>query len=155
MNYSAQTKHSAIEHLRAAIARIERPTFDTQAHAVPFGIAEIDAVLPGGGLLPGALHEVMGAGADRQAGAAGALFAAGILARMPGFVLWVLERDDLFAPGLASAGLHPDRVVYAEAGRSVLLVMEEGLRHRGLAGVVGEVFWPGVPDRVAAAATGG
>src|SRR6185437_10967631 len=58
-----------------------------------------------------------------------------------GPVLWVLERPDLFAPGLAAAGLHPDRVIYAEAGKPALVLhcMEEGLRHRGLAGVVGEV----------------
>jgi protein ImuA len=37
--------------------------------------------------------------------------------------------------------LHSDRVIYAEAGKSktVLLTMEEGLRHVGLAGVVGEL----------------
>jgi protein ImuA len=41
---------------------------------------------------------------------------------------------------LAAVGLTPDRVVHVEAGKpgTVLLVMEECLRHRGLAGVVGE-----------------
>ena len=35
----------------------------------------------------------------------------------------------------------PDRVIYAEAGKAAtaLLAMEEGLRHAGLAGVVGEL----------------
>src|SRR3546814_13775616 len=39
------------------------------------------------------------------------------------------------------AGLPPDRVLYAEArsDKEVLAVMEEGLRHGGLAAVVGEV----------------
>src|SRR3546814_13374279 len=39
------------------------------------------------------------------------------------------------------AGLPPDRVLYAEArsDEEVLAVMEEGLRHGGLAAVVGEV----------------
>jgi protein ImuA len=38
-------------------------------------------------------------------------------------------------------GLTADRVVFVEAGKAaaVLLVMEEGLRHRGLAAVVGEL----------------
>ena len=98
------------------------------------GPAELDAALPGGGLAVGALHEIAG----DEAGMA--LFAAGILARLQGPVLWVLERRDLFAPGLAAAGLHPDRVIYAEAGRKqALLVMEEALRHRGLAGVAAEL----------------
>jgi hypothetical protein len=74
-------------------------------------------------------------------GATAALFAAGILARLKGPVLWCLKSHDLFAPALAGAGLHPDRVIYVEAGdeKTVLLTAEEGLRHGGLAGVVGEL----------------
>src|SRR3546814_17661586 len=73
--------------------------------------------------------------------AAATLFVAGISARRPGTVLWTLARRDLFAPGLMQAGLPPDRVLYAEArsDEEVLAVMEEGLRHGGLAAVVGEV----------------
>jgi protein ImuA len=73
--------------------------------------------------------------------AAATLFTAGIAARLAGPVLWALSRPDLFAPGLAQAGLGPDRVLYAECGRDedVLAVMEEGLRHGGLAAVVGEI----------------
>jgi protein ImuA len=67
------------------------------------------------------------------------LFTAGILARLDGPVLWVLRQADLFAPGLAGAGLDPDRVVFAEAGKNVLPIMEEGLRHAGLAAVVAEL----------------
>jgi protein ImuA len=126
-----------LTELRDTITRLERGCVQANApQPLPFGFPSIDDALPGGGLPLGALHEIAGSGADREHGAAAALFAAGILARVPGPVLWVLERHDLFAPGLASAGLHPDRVVYAEAGRKdALLVMEEGLRHRGLARV--------------------
>ena len=44
-------------------------------------------------------------------------------------------------PGLAQAGLLPDRVIYIEAGdeKSVLVCFEEGLRHGGLGAVVAEV----------------
>ena len=130
-----------IEDLRATVARLERNRDTPQAPPpLPFGLPDLDDALPGGGLARGALHEMAGTGADIQHGAAAALFAAGILARMDGKVLWVLEQGDLFAPGLAAAGLHPDRVIYAEAGRrDTLLVMEDGLRHRGLAGVVAEL----------------
>ncbi len=129
----------AIGALRDTIARLERSAVAPDAPPpLPFGIGPVDAAL-GGGLACGALHEVAGSGADIHHGAAAAQFAAGILARLHGPVLWVLERHDLFAPGLAAAGLHPDRVVYAQAGkRDALLVMEEGLRHRGLAGVATE-----------------
>ena len=131
----------ALTELRDVVARIERHRADAErAPPLAFGLPAIDAALPGGGLTRGALHEIAGTGADTEHGAASAMFAAGILARMPGKILWVVERHDLFAPGLAAAGLHPDRVIYAHVGRrDALLVMEEGLRHRGLAGVVAEL----------------
>lgn len=89
----------------------------------------------------GALHEVAGGGNGALDGAAAALFSAGIAARTAGKVLWCVTRPDLFAPALAQAGLHPDRVIYVEAGdeKSVLACFEEGLRHRGLGAVVAEV----------------
>jgi len=56
-------------------------------------------------------------------------------------VLWIITRQNLFAPALAQAGLAPDRVIYIEAGndKTVLTCVEEGLRHGGLGAVVGEV----------------
>lgn len=132
---------TVIADLRGQVARLERTDLGSRPSSYhPFGHEALDAALPGGGLATGALHEVAGAGADVEHGAAAALFAAGCLARLSGPVLWALEHPDLFAPGLAAVGLHPARVLYAHAGkaRTVLLVMEEGLRQPGLAGVVGE-----------------
>ncbi|MGH6959120.1 MAG: ImuA family protein [Dongiaceae bacterium] len=108
---------------------------------LPFGIQAIDRHLPGGGLALGALHEVAGGGSGAIDGAAAALFAAGIAARLRGQVLWCVTQQDLFAPALAQAGLVPDRVIYAEAGdeTSVLVCFEEGLRHGGLGAVVAEI----------------
>ena len=109
--------------------------------SLAFGVAEIDTRLPLGGLALGALHEVAGGGNGVVDGAAAALFTAGVMARTSGKILWCVTRRDLFAPAVAQAGLHPDRVIYAEVGdeKSVLACFEEGLRHGGLAGVVGEV----------------
>ena len=142
MTRARQTRAELIEAVRSSIERIERGSHPRQDRAtLTFGHAALDEHLPGGGLALGMLHEVAGAGPDTEHGAAAALFAAGVLARSHGTVLWVLAHHDLFAPALAGVGLHPDRVLYAEAGRpaAVLLVMEEGLRHPGLAGVVGEL----------------
>ena len=129
-----------IEELRVRIRAIESGG-RTAAGVLPFGVAAIDQALPGGGLALGALHEVAGGGMGAIDGAAAALFAAGILARREGVVLWCVSRPDLFAPALAQAGLGPDRVIYVEAGddKTVLACFEEGLRHGGLAGVVAEV----------------
>ncbi len=128
-----------IEELRARIARMERRSPGRNAAVLGFGIPAVDQHLPGGGLALAALHEVAGTDADIEHGAVAARLVAGLLARRRGMVLWAMERADLFAPGLAHAGLHPDRVIFVEAARSVLLVMEEALRHVGLAAVVGEV----------------
>ena len=130
----------AIEELRSRIRRIEA-NGKPERGLLPFGISVIDGILPSGGLALAALHEVAGGGNGAIHGAAAALFAAGILARLPGQVLWCITRRDLFAPALAQAGLHPDRVIYVEVGdeKALLSCFEEGLRHGGLAGVVGEV----------------
>jgi protein ImuA len=129
---------AVIHDLRARIAVLEgvaRPHGST-----PFGVGEIDRRLPGGGIVGGALHEILG-NPELCDDAAATVFLAGILARIEGPVFWCLRWRDLFAPALHLAGLHPDRVIHVEAGSdtNVLLAMEECLRHAGIAGVVGEV----------------
>ena len=78
-----------ISELQDRIRRLEGGTA-RNGEVLSFGIAEIDAKLPGGGLACGALHEVAGGGADAVHGAAAALFVAGIVARTKGDVLWCL-----------------------------------------------------------------
>jgi protein ImuA len=130
----------AIEILREKIRRIEAGERRVSA-VLPFGLPEVDARLPGGGLALGALHEVAGGANGAVNAAAAALFAAGIAARTKGPVLWCVLRQDLFAPSISQAGLAPDRVVYAEAEdeQAVLACFEEGLRHGGLGSVIAEI----------------
>lgn len=137
---SASARNAVLDGLREKIGRLDRGSMRDRI-ALPFGLETIDRHLPGGGLMRGTLHEISGGGDDYTHGAAAALFIGGALARLAGPVLWCLRRRDLFAPGLAGVGLHPDRVIYVEAGdaATVPLLMEEGLKHAGLAGVVGEV----------------
>src|ERR1700761_5820229 len=129
----------ALTQLRESIARIAHiHPRGTPDRSLPLHIPAIDNALPTGGIRLGALHEAASAGPDTEHAAAATLFIAGILARLTGPVLWVLNQADLFAPGLAAAGLDPTRIVFAEAGKHVLPIMEEGLRHPGLAAVVAE-----------------
>ena len=116
---------------------------------LPFSIDAIDLRLADRGIRRDALHEVAGQGANWGDDAAATLFIAGIAARANGPVLWVVRTRDLFAPGLFQAGLDPTRVLYAEAkdDAELLALMEDGLRHRGLAAVIGEA------KRVAMAST--
>jgi protein ImuA len=137
---SASAPNAAISDLRSRIARLEGGNAREKA-VLPFDISSIDSHLPGGGVALGALHEVAGGGNGAIDGAAASLFAAGIAARTQGKVLWCVTRQDLFAPAIAQVGLHPDRVIYVEAGddKSLLACFEEGLRHVGLGAVVAEV----------------
>lgn len=111
--------HTGQQHwladLRLQIARLEGSSRKTQP--LPFGLPDIDHHLPGGGLARGTLHELIEAGMASEFAGCTTLFTAGIAARLKGPVLWCLTRRDLFAPGLLKAGLHPDRVIYAEAAR--------------------------------------
>ena len=126
--------------LRSQVAALERGMVRHRAETVlPFGITAVDLHLPGGGLALGAVHEIAGAGPEVEQAAAPALFAAGLLARRPGPVLWILGKQDLFTAGLAGAGLDPRRLVLVQARQDALLAMEEGLRHPDLAGVVCEL----------------
>lgn len=133
-------RQRVISDLRDRIASLEGTSL-RKAGCLAFGVPEIDAVLPGGGLAYGAVHEFAGGGPGTVDGAAPALFVAGIAARTTGPILWCMTRSDLFFPALGQAGLHPDRVIFAEADREedILATMEEGLGYGGLGAVVGEL----------------
>jgi protein ImuA len=133
---------AGLELLRDEVAVLAGET-SARWGVLPFAVAEIDAGLPGGGLVRGVLHEAGGEGGDEEDGAAAAAFLAGILARLDPArpVLWCQAGDDLYGPGLAACGLAPTRVlrVRARDDRGVLETMEDALRVPALAAVVGEV----------------
>lgn len=131
---------AVLDELRAKIAKLEGVGVRHRS-VLPFGVDEIDAQLPGGGLAYGALHEVGGGGNGAIDGAAAALFWGGIAARTSGKVVWCFTRFDLFFPALAQIGLHPDRVIFVECDKeeTVLASFEEALRYGGLGAVVAEL----------------
>jgi protein ImuA len=130
---------AVLAQLRAQLHAMETPAFRRRP-ALPFGLDAIDSRLPDGGLRLDALHEIAAGTSDIADDCAATLFLAGIAARAWGPVLWVVRRRDLFAPGLAQAGISHKRLIYAEAAddAELLAIMEEGLRHRGLGAVIGE-----------------
>jgi protein ImuA len=131
--------------LRARIARIGGAGVERPREALPLGVAAIDAVLPGGGLPRGCLHEIVAA----DAGGAAAAFAAVLLAGLAGdggSVVWCrrgpgLHGAKLYGPGLAAFGLDLRRLLVVRARRDtdVLWAMEEGLRSGAVSAVLGEV----------------
>lgn len=137
---SAALRDQVLADLRERISSIQGEGVK-KAGCLPFGVDQIDSILPGGGLAHGALHEFAGGGSGTVDGAAAALFAAGIAARTKGPVIWCLTRTDLFFPALAQAGLHPKRVIFVESDKEedVVANMEEALSFGGCGAVVGEM----------------
>lgn len=140
MDVAPRSRQDIFDDLNDRIGRIVGRRASDRG-VLPFGVDEIDAVLPRGGLVHGGLHEFAGGGEGAVHGAASALFVAGIVARTKGQVIWGLSRPDLFAPAFQQAGLDLNRVIFVEAAddAGVLDVCETALRHGGLAAVVGEV----------------
>ncbi|WP_445193982.1 ImuA family protein [Sphingomonas sp. Tas61C01] len=138
---AARTKSEIMSLLRESVADVRLRSVPP----LPFGVGDIDERLADGGLDGGALHEVAPAAASLSDDAAATLFVAGIAASFAtagnARVLWVVSRFDLYAPGLEQAGLPPGRVIFAEGreDKDVLALMEDALRHGGLAAVVGEI----------------
>lgn len=128
-----------LAELRALVAATDR----RPGRVASFGIRPVDNRLADGGLAVEALHEAAPGSTSLAADAAATLFVAGAAARFAGgtgTVLWALTRFDLYAPGLAQAGLAADRVMYAQArdDAEALALAEDGLAHGGLAAVVVE-----------------
>lgn len=132
---------SRLQSLRRQIAGLENAS--RPAHGVlPFGDARIDDRLPGGGLARGAWHVLTSEGLELETGAAAGAFAA-LLARPladQGAAVWVLRRDDLYAPGLSSLGFPAQRLIFVRADddEAVLAAVEDAARSPGVAVVVGE-----------------
>lgn len=130
-----------IADLRGRIERLEGAggaVGGDAAGKVSLGIGAIDRAL-GGGLGRRGLHEVL-AGDDSGAAAG---FCAFLLARLGedgGAVLWARHGSGLYGPGLAALGLDPARLILVRPARGddVLWVLEEGLRSRAPAAVLGE-----------------
>lgn len=138
--------------LREKVRRLERAHSAQRrgrAAAIPVGVPAIDALLPEGGLLTGALHEIEAgpAPSGRVASHDGAAlgFAAHLLGRFgPGTILWCRRPTGTFdaapyAPSLSS-WFDPARLLMVTAKRDedLFWAMEEGLRCPGIAAVLGE-----------------
>jgi protein ImuA len=123
--------------LRARIGRLERAGAAAalaRSQAGVVGLSEaIDAHLPGGGLARAGLHEIMAAEPGAAAG-----FAAVILGRTAGPVLWIGPDPDAWPPGLVRYGLSPADLVLVRAPRTAdgLWAMEEALRCPAVSGAL-------------------
>jgi protein ImuA len=149
---AAASKAAVLAELRGRIRRMEGIGGADGTRFLPLGVPDVDGVLPEGGLPLGCLHEVVGENDPFNSVATG--FSAAILARISsrrtdsghggsgsGQVVWITRDDDLYAPGIAAYGLKPERLIVVSARRDsdILWAMEESLRCRSLAAVLGEI----------------
>ena len=109
----------------------------------PFGDPRVDSCLPGGGLALGRWHEAVGEGMETETAAAAAAFVATLVTPLAarGAVVWVMRRDDLYAPGLASLGFPAERLIQVRAPSEAcaLAALEDALGAAGVAAAIGEV----------------
>src|SRR5688572_444516 len=128
--------------MRAKIAAIEGGG-RSDAGVMAFGDDSLDGRLAGGGLPLGRWHEITGVGIEAETSAAPAAFAALMAAPLArkGEAVWVLRRDDLWAPGLAGLGFPVERLIQvcARDEAEALSVMEDALATVGVTCVFGEV----------------
>lgn len=116
--------------LRARMARLDRGARQMELPAVPVAPA-LDDQLPDAGLARGALHEILVADEGAATG-----FAALMLARAGGPVLWIAPQPDLYPPGLVALGLSAASLVLVRAaGADALWAAEEALRCPAVAAV--------------------
>lgn len=147
-------ENARLRLLRQDIAGIEnpasRPGAAPPARRIPLGHVRLDRMLAGG-LNLGALHEIVAAQAgDHPAAASFALALAARLraARMRTPIVWIgedfaaLEQGALYGPGLAFHGIDPAclLLVHAASAKEALWAMEEALKCRAPAVVIGEIW---------------
>jgi protein ImuA len=134
-----------LAQLRESIARISALRTDPQTPGIllSMGLPPVDDYLREAAVPLGAVHEIAGHAGDEEQGAAGAGFLALTLKAntASGWIAWVTQDADLYAPGLAAFGLDLRRLILVSARRDadVCWALEEALRSRALSAVVGEI----------------
>ena len=136
-----------IAQLRQRLQKLQRPVgIDSDPGCQPLGVAAIDGAL-GGGLARGALHEISAAGEAHLAAAAGFALAVSARGAARKSTVWIAEDMALaesgapYGPGLDVFGVVPEHLLTVAAARTrdLLWAMEEALRCRAVAAVIGEL----------------
>ncbi len=129
--------------LKAKIAALEAGG-RADSESLSLGDPGLDACFLGSRGLPlGQWHELGGEGMEAETCAAPAAFAALMAAPLArrGEAVWILRRDDLFAPGLSGLGFPAERLIQvcARDEAEALAVAEDALATVGVSAVFAEV----------------
>jgi protein ImuA len=106
---------------------------------VSLGNSDIDEALPWGGLPITGLHEIFG---DIATIGFTTILINKLVKNLDAPILWCQHEYDLCGQGLTEFGINPDRIILIRSKRDsdILWAMEEGLRSKGISGVIGKPF---------------
>ncbi|MCI0642673.1 MAG: hypothetical protein L0Y72_21585 [Gemmataceae bacterium] len=121
-----------IQNLKEQLRRLERQERRADGAAVSTGLAELDRLLPEGGLEPGTLLEWLSAGEGSGAATLALVLAARVQER--GAVVIVDERREFFPPAAAALGIALSRTVVVQPAkpRDALWALEQALRSQAV-----------------------
>lgn len=105
-------------------------------------LGPIKNAFPGNSFPIGAIHEFIAVNPEAATASCG--FISGILSslmRNRGALLWISASRNIYPPALQSFGIAPDKIIFIDLqkDKEVLWAMEEALKCKGLAAVVGEI----------------
>ena len=136
------SKKDIINQLQKSILLMQGFTPPVSGAADSVGLGPIEAAFPNAVFPTGAIHEFLSTEPEQAAANGG--FISGILNNLMqkgGACLWISIRRTVFPPSLKVFGVEPDQLIFIDLKRErdVLWAMEEALKCKGLAAVIGEL----------------
>ena len=137
-----ETKKVIINQLQKSILLMQGFTPPVSGSADSVGLGPIEAAFPNSVFPTGAIHEFLSTEPEQSAANGG--FISGILNNLMqkgGACLWISMHRTVFPPSLKIFGVEPDQLIFIDLKRErdVLWAMEEALKCKGLAAVIGEL----------------
>ncbi len=137
-----ESRSALFNQLQQDILQLQGYKSNLAGNAVTLGLGPMLAAFPNHSFPIAAVHELICGGVEDAAATGG--FLAGLiggLMRSDGAAIWIGRSPTIFPPALNYFGIKPERVIFIDLQqeKDVLWAMEEALKCRGLAAVVGEI----------------
>lgn len=135
-------KADNIRQLQSQILAMQGLSGPSTAKPVSTGLGSLEMAFPNQTFPTGAVHEFTSTapvdGAATNGFMAGLL---GCLMQTRGICLWVSTKRSLYPPALKAFGIAPERIIFIDLkkDKEALWAIEEGLKCKSLAAVVGEL----------------
>jgi len=138
----AISKIEVIEQLQKEIRSLQGYSRSSTGLALNTGIKSLEAAFPEKTFPTGVIHELISYSREEKAATTG--FMGGLLGQMmqqSGACLWISTQRTIFPPALKIFGIDPARIIFIDLSwqKEALWAIEEALKCKSLAGVVGEL----------------